>query len=282
MNAEVITQQVPVFERDNGRMPVLGLGTFQASGDTCRNAVRTALEIGYRHVDTARMYKNEDRVGLGIKDVGLPREDLFLTTKLQTGALDEKGVHQSCERSLNELQLDYIDLLLIHWPEESVPLETTLGAMTDLKRSGRIRHLGVSNFTMAWMKEAVEKSEEPIFCNQIEYHPFLEEDDVLAFCREYGIALVAYSPLARGRVVKDETLKNIGKKHGKTAAQVALRWLVSQPGVVAIPKGSSEEHIRDNIDIFDFELTDEDFTAVAALEKHERLIDPDFAPDWDS
>ena len=275
-------ERVPIFERDGGRMPCIGLGTFQATGDECRNAVKTALDVGYRHIDTARMYKNEKEVGAGIKESEVPREDIFLTTKLQMGQLDEEGVKRSCENSLSDLETDYVDLLLIHWPEESVPLKETLGAMSDLKQEGKIRHIGVSNFTVEWMQRAVSATDEEIFCNQIEYHPYIKQAPPMRFCGQRGIGIVAYSPLARGKAVNDSRLASIATKHGKTAAQIALRWLVRQDDVIAIPKGRSEEHIRQNFEIFDFELDHEDMEAIGKFERDQRLIDPDWAPEWDS
>ncbi len=272
---------VPVFERDGGKIPVLGFGTFQSQGDTCRNAVKTALDIGYRHVDTANMYGNEQDVGQGIKESGVPRDDIFLTSKLRMNHLDPDGVRASCENSLKELETDYLNLLLIHWPEKSVPLSDTLGALAELKKEGKIRHLGVSNFTADWLKRAIEAVDEPIFCNQIEYHPFLSQDAPINVCRENGIGVTAYSPLARGQVVRDARLQSIGSKYDKSAAQIALRWIIQKPGTIAIPKGTGEEHIRANFDVFDFELEPNDMITIDAIEKDRRLIDPDFAPQWD-
>lgn len=273
---------VPSIRRDGGAMPVLGLGTWQSSGETCTRAVAAALRLGYRHIDTASMYENEQEVGRGIRDSGVERETIFLTTKLAMKQLDADGVRKSCEQSLKLLGVDYLDLLLIHWPEESTPLHETLGAMAELKRGGKIRHLGVSNFTVAWLKEATQATDAPIFCNQIEYHPYIKQGPILRFCREREIPVVAYSPLARGRVLRDERLSEVGRKHGKSAAQVALRWILRQGGFAAIPKGSSEEHIRENLEIFDFELDQDDIAAIGALEHDNRLIDPDWAPEWDT
>lgn len=276
------TQQTPCVERDGGAMPVLGLGTFQAEGGDCRTAVRTALDLGYRHLDTARMYGNEQEVGKGIKESGVDRQNIFVTTKLQTGQLDSEGVRESCEKSLQSLDTEYLDLLLIHWPEPDTPLADTLGAMETLKQQGKIRHLGVSNFTVAWMQQAVEAAESPIFCNQIEYHPYIAQGPPMRFCRDHDMAVVAYSPLAQGRVAQDAQLAEIGRKYGKSAAQVALRWLVRQKGVVAIPKGTSEEHIRDNMEIFDFELDHEDLSIIGSFDRNLRLIDPEDGPEWDT
>ena len=273
---------MPKIERGAGHMPVLGVGTFQLKGETCQQAVKTALSLGYRHVDTARMYENESQVADGIRASGVPREEIFLTTKLQLGKLDPDGVRQSCENSLRELNTPYVDLLLIHWPDGAVPLEDTLGAMATLKKEGKIRDLGVSNFTTTWLQKALAATDEPIFCNQIEYHPYIRQGPPMQICRENGIAVVAYSPLARGRVAKDQQLQEIGKKHNKTAVQVALRWIVRQQGVAAIPKGSSTEHLRENLDIFDFELDEEDIAAIGSGKHDTRLINPDFAPLWDT
>jgi diketogulonate reductase-like aldo/keto reductase len=273
---------MPTFQRDGGSMPVIGLGTFQSKGDACRRAVKTAIDVGYRHIDTAHMYDNEDQVGKGVQDAGISRDQLFVTTKLQMGHLDPDGVKASCHNSLQALDMDYVDLLLIHWPEEGVPLPDTLGAMADLKKEGKIRHIGVSNFTVQWLQDAVQASDEKIFCNQIEYHPYILQGLPMKACHDAGIGVVAYSPLARGKVLQDETLVEIGKKYGKSPTQVALRWLVGQTDVIAIPKGTSEDHIRQNIDVFDFTLDEEDMTRIGAFAHDERLIDPKWAPMWDT
>jgi 2,5-diketo-D-gluconate reductase B len=178
--------------------------------------------------------------------------------------------------------VDYIDLLLIHWPEKAMSLPETLGAMADLKHNGKIRHLGVSNFTTDWMRQALEATDQTLFCNQVEYHPYINQTPLLRFCGEHDIGVVAYSPLARGRVTKDDRLTEIGRKYDKSAAQIALRWLVQQPGVIAIPKGSSAGHIRENFEIFDFELDPDDHAAISAFPENKRLIDPDWSPDWDT
>ncbi|NCC50479.1 MAG: aldo/keto reductase [Spartobacteria bacterium] len=282
MKKQLETADAPCFERNGSKMPLIGLGTFQSSGAVCRQAVKTAIDIGYRHVDTARMYENEREVGEGLKDSGVPRDQVFVTSKLQMGKLDPVGVQNSCDSSLRDMDIDYLDLLLIHWPESTVPLADTLGAMTELKRQGKIRQLGVSNFTVEWLTRAVAVCDDPIFCNQIEYHPYIEQESPIKVCREHGIAVVGYSPLARGRAAKDDRLAAIGKKYGKSPAQVALRWLVRQTDVIAIPKGSSEEHIRENIDLFNFDLDEVDIAAIGAFDRNQRLIDPDWAPEWDT
>lgn len=273
--------QVPSFERNGSSMPVLGLGTFQMSGRECRNSVARALAEGYRHLDTASMYENEEDVGKGIEDSGVDREDIFLTTKLEIGHLGQDGVHESCDRSLKLLKTEYLDLLLIHWPEEATPLAETLAAMADLQSAGKVRQIGVSNFTVAWLDRAVSVSPSPIFCNQVEYHPYLDQTVLIRACRHHGVAIVAYSPLARGNVMSDRTLQSIGDKYGKTPAQVALRWLIQQKDVAAIPKGASPAHIRENFNIFDFELGGDDVDVLDSMPANQRLISPGFAPDWD-
>ncbi len=280
----------PLIENTQGAIPTLGFGTFQLQGDTCRQAVKTALEVGYRLLDTARMYDNEEQVAAGIREAGVAREDIFLTSKLNIGAIQKEGektfshppgVRQSCEDSLSALATDVLDLLLIHWPDPGVPASETLGALAELQQEGKIRHFGISNFTVRQIEDAVEAVGESIFCNQVEYHPFLSQQPVLSACRDHDIIVEAYSPLARGEVLADETLRGIGAAHGKSPAQVAIRWLIQQQ-VVAIPKGTSEDHIRQNAEVFDFELSEEDMNRIADLPKDRRLIDPPFAPHWDT
>ena len=274
-------RNVPAIGRDNGSMPVIGLGTWENDGVVGRRAVREAVDLGYRHIDTAQMYENEEEVGQAIKESEGARESLFVTTKLAPGNLKANDVKKSTGRSLDKLRADYVDLLLIHWPDDSVPLEETLGAMAELRNEGKVKHIGVSNFPVAKLKEAMEATDVPIFCNQVEYHPYLGQDAVLSFCRDNDIAVVAYSPLARSRAIEDKRLAEVGSRYDKTAAQVALRWLVQQPGVAAIPKGTKKNHLEDNIDIFDFELSDDDMSLIDSLEKDQRIIDPSWAPEWD-
>lgn len=275
------SSRIPSVAAPEGEIPALGLGTWQLSGDACRQTVRTALGLGYRHVDTARMYENESEVGRGIADSGVPRDEIFLTTKLEREHLDPVGVRESCSKSLSLLDTDHVDLLLIHWPEDDVPLEDTLGAMGELRDEGLTRHVGVSNFPVDWMRRAQLASPAPIFCNQVEYHAMLDQSVVLGHCREHAIPLVAYCPLAQGALSHHEVLAEIGRRHDRTAAQVALRWLVRQEGVVAIPKSSGRDHLRQNLDVFDFELDADDLAAIDSLPGDERRIDPPWSPDWD-
>ncbi|MDX6678897.1 MAG: hypothetical protein QOE31_2949 [Solirubrobacteraceae bacterium] len=261
-------------------IPKLGLGTWQMSGAACERAVADALELGYRHIDTARMYGNEAEVGRAIAAAGVGRGEIFLTTKLLPSALSAAGVRRQLDGSLKDLRLDHVDLLLIHWPStDGTPLAETLGAMRELREQGATRHLGVSNFPRAMALEALELA--PIVCDQVEYHPYLGQPELLALARERDLMLTAYSPLAQGALLRDPAIREIAQQHGRNPAQVVLRWLLDQPQVAAVPKASSREHLAANLDIFDFELSDDERAAIAALRRGARTIDPAFAPDWD-
>ena len=247
------------------RVPSLGLGTWQLSGQECVRVVERALALGYRHIDTAQMYANEGEVGRGIRNSGVGREEIFLVTKVRTSSFSHDDVIRSTHESLKKLQTEYIDLLLMHWPNPSVPLGETLGAMTELQEERSVRHVGVSNFPPSMVEEATEHA--TVFCNQVEYHPYTAQDELLEQAREMDYVLTAYSPVAKGRVLNDATLKEIGQTHGKTPAQVALRWLIQQEKVAAIPKAASENHLRSNFDIFNFELSDEEMERIFALRR---------------
>ncbi|GGM31599.1 aldo/keto reductase [Haloarcula argentinensis] len=239
-------------------VPALGLGTWQLTGPACTETVETALEMGYRHIDTAQAYGNERQVGLGIEAAAVDREDVFLTTKLDGSNRDERSVRRSTRESLNKLGTDYLDLLLIHWPNTPwmASLSETLGSMNDLVEEGLVRHIGVSNFSPALLDEARDISSAPVFTDQVQYHPYWDQRKLLDYCRIHDVLLTAYSPLARGGVLDDPALVQIGNKYRKSPAQVALRWLLEQDGVAAIPKASSREHLEANLAVFDFELTD--------------------------
>jgi diketogulonate reductase-like aldo/keto reductase len=247
------------------KVPSLGLGTWRLSGQECVRAVERALALGYRHIDTAQMYANEDEVGCGIQNSGVDREDIFLVTKVRTSSFSHDAVIRSTRGSLEKLQTEYVDLLLMHWPNPSVPLGETLGAMRELQEEGSVRYVGMSNFPPSMVDEATEHAE--IFCNQVEYHPYRAQDELLEQAREMDYLLTAYSPVAKGRVSNDATLREIGEAHGKTAAQVALRWLVQQEKVSAIPKATGEEHLAANLDVFDFELSEEEMDRVSSLRR---------------
>jgi diketogulonate reductase-like aldo/keto reductase len=245
------------------RVPSLGLGTYRLTGEACERAVARALPMGYRHVDTAQMYGNEAEVGRGIEDSGVERGEIFLTTKIWPSDFAHDRVIQKTRESLKKLRTDYLDLLLMHWPGDGVPLDETLGAMRELQDEGAVLHLGVSNFSLSLVEEA--KGHAEIFCNQVQYHPYRSQDDLLEQAREMDYLLTAYQPLSRGRVDDDATIREIGEAHGKTAAQAALRWLIQQEKVSAIPKATGEDHLRKNLDVFDFELSAGEMERISSL-----------------
>ncbi|MGM0588832.1 MAG: aldo/keto reductase [Bacteroidota bacterium] len=262
-------------------VPEIGLGTYKLRGRNCEDTVVKALDLGYRHIDSAEMYENELEIGQAISKSTVDRDEIFLSTKIWHNNLEYDDVLQTVEDTLRKLQTPYVDLLMIHWPNPQVDLQRTIEAMLVLRDQGKAMNIGVSNFNMKLLKEANEEIRAPIFCNQIEYHPLLGQFDMLDYAAENDIMITAYSPLAQGKVLDNAKLKEIGENHGKTASQVALRWLIEQEQVVAIPKASSEDHLQENIDIFDFELTDDEFFAIDDLNKDTRLVSPSFAPNWD-
>ncbi|WP_049921068.1 aldo/keto reductase [Halopiger djelfimassiliensis] len=248
---------------NGAEIPALGLGTARMTGDDCRRAVETALAAGYRHVDTAQLYDNEAAVGEAIANSAVDRDDVFVVTKVHPSNAAPADVRESTRESLERLRLTTVDLLLLHAPSDQAPLEETVAAMNDLQDDGRVDHVGVSNFSVAQLERAIECSETPIVANQVKYHPFHRRDELLEYCLEHEVCLTAYSPLAEGAVPGDDRLAEIGEPYGKSATQVALRWLLQQPMVAAIPKASRRDHIEANADIFDFELTDDEMAAVA-------------------
>jgi diketogulonate reductase-like aldo/keto reductase len=244
-------------------VPSLGLGTYRLTGEDCVGAVSLALSMGYRHIDTAQMYGNEAEVGRGVEESGVDRGDLFITTKVWPSDFARDRVIQKTRESLKKLRTGYVDLLLMHWPPDGVPLGETLEAMRELQEEGAVGHVGVSNFSPSLVEEASEHAD--VFCNQVEYHVYRRQDALLDQAQASDYLLVAYRPLSRGGVERDATLREIGEVHGKTAAQVALRWLVQQEKVAAIPKATGEEHLRSNLDVFDFRLTQGEMDRVSAL-----------------
>lgn len=267
-------------------VPTLGLGTYKITGDACRESVAHALTMGYRHIDTAQMYGNEAEVGAGIDEAPVVREDVFLTTKVWHTDLAPADVQRTTEESLRALRTDYVDLLLIHWPAhldaDADALRRTLDAFVDLKETGQARHIGVSNFSLKLLDQTVAHLPDtaPLFAHQAEYHPFLSQADVLRHAREHDYLFTAYRPLARGAVLQNDRMQAIANRHGKSAAQVAIRWLIQQPNVAAIPKAARAAHRVSNLDVYDFTLSDEEMRAIHALARGERQIDPAFAPDW--
>lgn len=261
-------------------VPEIGLGTYKLHDRECSKVVQMALDIGYRHIDTAQMYKNEHEIGEALKVSNVSREDIFLTTKIWHTNLEAEDVLQTTEQSLRNMDTPYVDLLLIHWPNEQYDLRKTIESMLVLRDQGKALNIGVSNFPLNLLKKVNEEIRAPIFCNQVEFHPFIDQLDLLDYAIKKDILFTAYSPLAEGNVMEDDDLKEIADNHGKSPAQIALRWLIEQENVVAIPKASSKEHLESNIDIFDFQLTDEEFDRIDQLHKGMRLTNPSFAPDW--
>ncbi len=270
------------LDLQGAKFPALGFGTWQLTGEQCTQAVKAAINIGYRHIDTAQIYENEGEVGQGIKNAGISRKELFVTTKIWTSNFTSALVASSMEESLEKLGMDYVDLLLMHWPNPAIPLAETLGAMQELVKKGKTKAIGVSNFPVALMREAVEKCKVPVACNQVEYHAMLSQKSVLNYAHGYGIIVTAYSPLGRGKLANHPLLTEIGRKYGKTSSQIALRWLIDQSNVAAIPKAASEKNAKVNFDIFDFELSASDQKEINALGGDNRLINPGFAPQWDA
>ncbi|MGY3615890.1 aldo/keto reductase [Bradyrhizobium sp. USDA 10063] len=270
-----------IIEANGARIPAIGLGTWELRGRTCARIVEQALRLGYRHIDTAQMYDNEREVGEGLRASGVRRDDVFITTKVWTTHFRPNDLERSAKESLARLRLTEIDLLLLHWPNPQVPLAETMGALARAKQLGLARHIGVSNFTVALIEEAVAACTEPLVCDQVEYHPYLDQAKVKAAGARHGMALVAYSPIAKGRIRNDRALARIGDRYRKTAAQVCLRWLVQQ-NVAAIPRTSKLERLSENINIFDFELSEDDMSLISAMgSASRRLTDFGFAPKWD-
>ena len=268
-------------EANGAKIPAIGLGTWELRGRTCARLVEQALKLGYRHIDTAQVYENEREVGEGLRASGVRRDELFVTTKIWTTHFAPNDLERSTKESLAKLRLSEVDLLLLHWPNPQVPLAETLGALAHVRQLGISRHIGVSNFTVALIEEAIAVCPEPLACDQVEYHPYLDQTKVLDACARQGMAVVAYSPVAKGRIKNDQTLARIGQDHGKSAAQVCLRWLV-QHNVSAIPRTSRIERLSENIDIFDFTLSDEEMREISGMGNAKgRLTDFGFAPKWD-
>lgn len=270
-----------LIEANGASIPAIGLGTWELRGRICARLVEQAIRLGYRHIDTAQVYENEREVGEGLRASRIRREDMFVTTKIWTTHFAPNDLERSTKESLTKLRLFEVDLLLLHWPNPQVPLSETLGALAHVKKLGMAKHIGVSNFTVALIDEAVAACPEPLVCDQVEYHPFLDQTKVIDACARHGMAVVAYSPVARGRIKGNETLMAIGQAHGKTAAQVCLRWLVQQ-NIAAIPRTTKIERLSENIEIFDFVLSDDEMRQIWALGSAKgRLTDYAFAPKWD-
>ena len=262
-------------------LPRLGLGTFRMQGEVCRAAVESALALGYRHIDTAEMYGNEDAIGAAIAASKVARNELHVTTKVWNENLAPDAMRQAFDASLKKLKLDRVDLYLVHWPSRNMNLPAMFETLLKLKQEGRTRAIGVANFNIALLKTVVEEIKAPIACNQVEYHVMLDQTPLRKYLAAKSIPLVAYCPLAQGRAASDETLAAIGRKHGASAAQVALKWLLDHDGVAAIPKASRAESQKANFEALNIGLDDEDMQAIAGLPKDRRCVNPGFAPAWD-
>lgn len=272
---------IPSVTANGARIPILGLGTWELRGRTCARVVEQALRLGYRHIDTAEMYDNEREVGEGLRASGVRRDDVFITTKVWPAHFAPRELERAAKESLARLRVPEVDLLLLHWPSEHVPLAETMPALCKMKTLGVTRHIGISNFTVALVQEAVRLSSEPLVTNQIECHPYLDQSKVIAACRAHGLSITAYSPLARGRAANDKVLKRIGQAHGKTASQATLRWLI-QRNIIVIPRTAKIERLSENLALFDFELTPAEMEEISVLaHPRGRVVDWAGGPQWD-
>ncbi|MGB3543851.1 aldo/keto reductase [Rubrivirga sp.] len=260
-------------------IPALGFGTWQLRGDGARDGVEHALSLGYRHIDTAQVYKNEAEVGAGLEASDVARGDVFLTTKVWGTNVAPSKLTASVDESLRKLGTDYVDLLLLHWPNDEIELEAQLVALEGVREAGKARLIGVSNYPAGMLRDALELVPD-LATDQVEHHVFLEQDRLYDIVRERGMVLTAYSPLAQGAVLEDETIREIADARGVGPAQIALAWILGQDRAVAIPKASSAAHRESNLRAADLALEDDERAALDALTKNRRLVDPDFAPDW--
>lgn len=271
------------IDAQSEKVPALGYGTWQLKGKDCVKGIQTALDVGYRHIDTAQAYDNELDVGTALNEYDIERKDYFLTTKIWMDNYGPDRFMKSLDESLNKLQTDYVNMLLLHWPDANSDLDETLDLLLEAKKSGKARLIGVSNFTIDLMKTAQSKTDNTLATNQVEFHPFIDQGPVLEWIRRHDMFLTGYSPLSRGDVVKSDVIEQIGGKYKKNGGQVALRWALQHDRVAVIPKAASEDHIKSNYDVFDFELTQEEMDTISALAREDgRKVNPDFAPDWDT
>ncbi len=270
------------IESHGARIPILGFGTMTLKEDVCVQLVDAALKLGYRHLDTAQMYGNEREVGAGMRGSGIKREEIFLTTKVWFNRLASGDFERSVDESLERLALPWVDLLMIHWPNAQVPLAESIAALCKMRKAGIAKHIGVANFNIAMIDEAVKLASEPIAVLQIETHPYLDQSKVIAAARRHGMAVVGYCPLARGKVPADPTLQAIGRAHGKTPAQVALRFLEQQQ-IIPIPRTSKRERLAENLGSLDFKLSDAEMAELGKLKRPDsRIVSPPQAPKWDT
>jgi diketogulonate reductase-like aldo/keto reductase len=269
---------------NGAHIPQLGFGTFRMPEADVLSILPKALDRGFTHVDTAQIYENEAAVGEAIRQSAVARENIFLTTKVWVANYAKEAFAASVEESLRKLKTDHVDLLLLHWPNEAVPLDVQIAELNAVRERGLARHIGISNFNTALMAEAVRLSAAPLATNQVEYHPFLDQMKVLEAAETYGMALTAYYAMADGKVPNEPVLEEIGAAHGKSAAQVALRWLIQQPDVVALTKTATEARLAENLALFDFVLTPDEMRRIHGLARPDgRIVSPDgLAPAWDA
>jgi 2,5-diketo-D-gluconate reductase B len=281
---EIVMQfvEAQVVEAHGARIPQIGLGTMTLKEDVCVQAVKTALQVGYTHIDTAAFYGNEKENGEGLRASGVKREAVFLTTKVRENNLLPDDFKRSLDQSLANLQLPSVDLLLIHWNNKDIPFKVSIAALCQAKKDGKAKHVGVANFTTKMLDEAWAVTSEPLVCNQIEVHPFINQDKVIAASKKHGMAVVAYCPIARGKVPGADALERVGKAHNKSAAQVSLRYLV-QLGLIPIPRTATPDHLKANLDVFDFKLSDSEMAELKKLNAtNMRVVNPPHAPVWDT
>ncbi|WP_435979169.1 aldo/keto reductase [Psychrobacter sp. DM4] len=266
-------------------IPVLGLGTWQSTGQDCVDVVSQALQMGYEHIDTAQAYGNEKEVGQGIKQSGVARDKFFLTTKIFPDDMkfEPEKLQEAAKRSLKDLDVDYVDLLLLHWPDDRVPLSETIPALCELQKQGLTRNIGVSNFNIANIIEAKKYADVPIIVNQVEFHPFIKQDTLQTFLGNHHILLEAYSPLARGDVFDNEVIRKIADKHNVTPAQISLAWILSDKDRVAIPKTSNPDHLQGNLDAMKVQLSTDELDEISKLATSDgrKIKHPDYSPKWD-
>jgi 2,5-diketo-D-gluconate reductase B len=276
------TAQIAAVKGGEATIPPIGLGTWQLRGEACAGIVEAALQLGYTHVDTAQGYANEEAVGDGLAASGVGRETVFVTTKVMPSEMGYGDLQRSVEGSLRKLRVDYLDLLLLHWPNPLIPLADTMRALSQVKRDGLARHIGLSNFTKAKLDEAWRLTSEPLAAEQIEFHPYLDQRVMRAALDARNMATIAYCPIALGKVIGDPVIEAIAQAHGRSAAQVTLRWIVQQ-GLVAIPKTATLERLSENLAIFDFTLSSAEMAAMSALTRPgSRLVnEPQWVPVWD-
>lgn len=274
------TATQPIRAIQGTSVPAVGYGTWELEGDDCFEGTLAALELGYRHLDTATAYGNEHLVGQALAASGLPRDEVFVTTKVFNDDLTPEGIKRSLHESLEKLRTDHVDLLLLHWPVALDRLEVNLEALTELQAHGGIRHLGVANFTPTQLERSLELA--PIFSIQVEHHPYLAQPGLLELATKHDLLFTAYSPLARGLVLEDPLVQAIAEARQATPVQVVLRWLLDEsPQLAVIPKATGREHVADNLGAIGVFLDDDDRAALAGLDRNERQVDPPWAPVWE-